>query len=221
MIREKEFGGYTKAGLMTWATDAWEQGSRARAENPNVRIFAQIKILTRPKEARPAKKNTNTAQARLPAGPEAGYVFFSRGGRLGDVYVFFFSRPGTCMYFFSRSRLAGRRVCIFSLRAWDVLGFFALGEKGTHFASFNKGFGRKIGLLHGHMLAGWGRVSIFLWRAVYVFFSRPAGWGTCMYFLRGRGRVCIFFRGLPWTCMYFYFTNPACAGRVSIFQILK
>ena len=25
--------------------------------------------------------------------------FFSRGGRLGDVYVFF-SRPGTCMYFF-------------------------------------------------------------------------------------------------------------------------
>ena len=42
----------------------------------------------------------------------------------GAVYVFFYAEPagwGPCMYFFS-------------LRGWAVLGFFALGEKGTHFA---------------------------------------------------------------------------------------
>ena len=72
------------------------------------------------------------------------------------------------MYFFRGAGWLGAVYVFLSLRGWAVVGFFALGEKGSHFASFNKGFGSKTGLLEAHIMAGWGRGCIFIWR-------RPAG----------------------------------------------
>ena len=110
-----------------------------------------------------------------------------------------------------------------------MLGLSALGEKGSRFASFNKGFGIRIGLREAHIMAGWSRGSIFIWRAVCGFlfrgrlargrvwiffvagavygFFRGAGWlGPCMDFLLAAGAVYGFsFRksGLRGPCMYF------------------
>ena len=97
-----------------------------------------------------------------------------------------------------------------------MLGFFALGEKGSHFASFNKGFGSKTGLLEAHIMAGWGRGSIFIWRAVYVFFfaGRPAGGRVCIFFAAGAVLV-FFWRGrLAGAVIVFLFGGRR---RVSIF----
>ena len=74
-----------------------------------------------------------------------------------------------------------------------MLRFFAGGHGYAHFASFCKGFGCQNGLLRAHIIAGWGRVSIFS-AGLYVFsFRGPAGWGRVkISFSRGRlpgGRV--------------------------------
>ena len=124
--------------------------------------------------------------------------FFSRGGWLGAVYVFFFAAGAVYVFFFAEPAGWGPCMYFFSLRGWAVLGFFALGEKGSHFASFNKGFGSKTGLLEAHIMAGWGRGSIFIWRAVYVFFfaGRPAGGRVCIFF--AAGAVLVFFGGAGW-----------------------
>ena len=75
--------------------------------------------------------------------------FFSRGGRLGAVYVFFRGRGRGCIFFRGAGWL-GAVYVFFSLRGWAVLGFFAGQDEGAHSASYYNGFGRDILLWGAH-----------------------------------------------------------------------
>ena len=90
--------------------------------------------------------------------------------------------------------------------------------RGRGWRQQRRGFWRQNGLLRAHIIAGWGRVSIFPPGRMYFFVGWLAG-VVLAFFPRagGLGVVLVFFAGSAgWGGDSISFAEPAGAGRVSI-----